>query len=190
MSKSDHPLIIGSGTKHSVSVSEHTGNASTPKNKVRSGAEHKSEKIALNNQEEQTGKTTVSVDQKQDEQVNGNLIAKAGVSVSIQTVTKDANTNNNQKIEGKAINDIQENVLKSIDDKTSADGIHNTASPNDQNVKVRTDSIAENVQAIDSVKISENIQPINIGKTADTGPVKLINESAATNKAKLLTAKA
>lgn len=187
MSKSDHPLIIGSGTQHSVSVSEHTGNASTPKNKVRSGAEKKSEKVAVNDEAEHVGKTTVKVDPKQDEQLTGNLIVTAANSENIQTVEKGPQSNNSQKIEGEALNELSSQELKNDAEKENFDGIHKAASATVQNLKVIIEPIRDNIQAINTDIASENIQEISIDKVLESSAIKLSGKLESENKAEILT---
>ena len=189
MSDSDRPLIIGSGTKHSVSVSEHTGNANSPKNKVHSDTEKKAEKAAINEKRELAVKTKVIAEQRQDEQLDGNLIVKAAISENIQTATKGINTDNSQKIEGEALNKLSAQELKNGAANEILDGIYKTSSALDQNVKVNLESIKENIQAINSDINSENIQEISFDKAIEPNDIKLSGEFETKNKAKILTDK-
>ena len=189
MNDSDRPLIIGSGTKHSVSVSEHTGNANSPKNKVHSDAEKKAEKAAINEKQEHARKTAVIAEQRQDEQLDGNLIVKAAISENIQTGTKGINTNNSQKIASEALNKLSAQELKNGAANEILDGIYKTSSALDQKVKVNLESIKENIQAINSDINSENIQEISVDKAIDPNDIKLSGEFEADNKAKILTNK-
>jgi len=189
MSDSDRPLIIGSGTKHSVSVSEHTGNANSPKNKVHSDTENKAEKAAVNEKRELAGKTKVIAEQRQDEQLDGNLIVKAAISENIQTATKGINTDNSQKIEGEALNKLSAQELNNSAANEILDGIYKTSSALDQNVKVNLESIKENVQVINSDINSENIQKISFDKAIEPNDIKLNGEFETKNKAKILTDK-
>ena len=173
MSDSDRPLIIGSGTKHSVSVSEHTGNANSPKNKVHSDTEKKAEKAAINEKRELAVKTKVIAEQRQDEQLDGNLIVKAAISENIQTATKGINTDNSQKIESEALNKLSAQELKNGATNEILDGIYKTSSALDQNVKVNLESIKENIQAINSDINSENIQEISFDKAIEPNDIKL-----------------
>ena len=189
MSDSDRPLIIGSGTKHSVSVSEHTGNANSPKNKVHSDTEKKAEKVAINEKRELAGKTKVIAEQRQDEQLDGNLIVKAAISENIQTATKGINTDNSQKIESEALNKLSTQELKNGVANEILDGIYKTSSDLDQNVKVNLESIKENIQAINLDIHSENIQEISFDKAIEPNDIKLSGEFETNNKAKILTDK-
>ena len=189
MNDSDRPLIIGSGTKHSVSVSEHTGNANSPKNKVHSDAEKKAEKAAINEKQEHARKTAVIAEQRQDEQLDGNLIVKAAISENIQTGTKGINTNNSQKIESEALNKLSAQELKNGARNEILDGIYKTSSALDQKVKVNLESIKENIQAINSDINSENIQEISFDKAIEPNDIKLSVEFETDNKAKILTDK-
>jgi hypothetical protein len=189
MSDSDRPLIIGSGTKHSVSVSEHTGNANSPKNKVHSDTEKKAEKAAVNEKRELAGKTKVIAEQRQDQQLDENLIVKAAISENIQTATKGINTDNSQKIEGEALNKLSAQELNNSAANEILDGIYKTSSALDQNVKVNLESIKENIQAINSDINSENIQEISFDKAIEPNDIKLSGEFETKNKAKILTDK-
>ena len=189
MNDSDRPLIIGSGTKHSVSVSEHTGNANSPKNKVHSDAEKKAEKAAINEKQEHARKTAVIAEQRQDEQLDGNLIVKAAISENIQTGTKGFNTNNSQKIASEALNKLSAQELKNGAANEILDGIYKTSSALDQKVKVNLESIKENIQAINSDINSENIQEISFDKAIEPNDIKLSVEFETDNKAKILTDK-
>ena len=189
MSDTDRPLIIGSGTKHSVSVSEHTGNANSPKNKVHSDTEKKAEKAAVNEKRELAGKTKVIAEQRQDQQLDGNLIVKAAISENIQTATKGINTDNSQKIESEALNKLSAKELKNGVTNEILDGIYKTSSALDQNVKVNLESIKENIQAINSDINSENIQEISFDKAIEPNDIKLSGEFETKNKAKILTDK-
>ena len=189
MNDSDRPLIIGSGTKHSVSVSEHTGNANSPKNKVHSDTEKKVEKAAINEKRELAGKTTVIAEKRQDEQLDGNLIVKAAISENIQTGTKGFNTNNSQKIASEALNKLSAQELKNGAANEILDGIYKTSSALDQKVKVNLESIKENIQAINSDINSENIQEISFDKAIELNDIKLSVEFETDNKAKILTDK-
>jgi len=189
MSDSDRPLIIGSGTKHSVSVSEHTGNANSPKNKVHSDTEKKAEKAAVNEKRELAGETKVIAEQRQDQQLDGNLIVKAAISENIQTATKGINTDNSQKIEGEALNKLSAQELKNGVANEILDGIYKTSSALDQNVKVNLESIKENIQAINSDINSENIQEISFDKAIEPNDIKLSGEFETKNKVKILTDK-
>ena len=189
MNDSDRPLIIGSGTKHSVSVSEHTGNANSPKNKVHSDAEKKAEKAAINENQEHARKTAVIAEQRQDEQLDGNLIVKAAISENIQTGTKGFNTNNSQKIASEALNKLSAQELKNGAANEILDGIYKTSSALDQKVKVNLESIKENIQAINSDINSENIQEISFDKAIEPNDIKLSVEFETDNKAKILTDK-
>ena len=189
MNDSDRPLIIGSGTKHSVSVSEHTGNANSPKNKVHSDAEKKAEKAAINEKQEHARKTAVIAEQRQDEQLDGNLIVKAAISENIQTGTKGINTNNSQKIASEALNKLSAQELKNGAANEILDGIYKTSSALDQKVKVNLESIKENIQAINSDINSENIQEISFDKAIEPNDIKLSGEFETKNNAKILTDK-
>ena len=189
MSDSDRPLIIGSGTKHSVSVSEHTGNANSPKNKVRSGFENKSEKVAINDKGERAGKTPVIAEQRQNEQLAGNLILKAAISEKIQTATKGINKNNSQKIESEALNKLSAQGLNNDIANEILDGIYNTSSAVDKNVKVNIESIKENIKAINIGIDSENIQEISFDKALESNTIKISDKLESQNKAKILTDK-
>ena len=189
MSDSDRPLIIGSGTKHSVSVSEHTGNANSPKNKVHSDTEKKVEKAAINEKRELAVKTKVIAEQRQDEQLDGNLIVKAAISENIQTATKGINTDNSQKIESEALNKLSAQELKNGATNEILDGIYKTSSALDQKVKVNLESINENIQAINSDINSENIQEISFDKAIEPNDIKLSGEFETKNSAKILTDK-
>ena len=189
MNDSDRPLIIGSGTKHSVSVSEHTGNANSPKNNVHSDTEKKAEKAAINEKQEHARKTAVIAEQRQDEQLDGNLIVKAAISENIQTGTKGFNTNNSQKISSEALNKLSAQELKNGVANEIIYGIYNTSSDLEQNVKVNLESIKENIQAINSDINSENIQEISFDKAIEPNDIKLSGEFETKNKAKILTDK-
>ena len=189
MNDSDRPLIIGSGTKHSVSVSEHTGNANSPKNKVHSDTEKKVEKAAINEKRELAGKTTVIAEKRQDEQLDESLIVKAAISENIQTGTKGINTNNSQKIESEALNKLSAQELKNGATNEILDGIYKTSSALDQKVKVNLESINENIQAINSDINSENIQEISFDKAIEPNDIKLSGEFETKNNAKILTDK-
>lgn len=189
MNDSDRPLIIGSGTKHSVSVSEHTGNANSPKNKVHSDTEKKVEKAAINEKREFAGKTTVIAEKRQDEQLDESLIVKAAISENIQTGTKGINTNNSQKIESEALNKLSAQELKNGATNEILDGIYKTSSALDQKVKVNLESINENIQAINSDINSENIQEISFDKAIEPNDIKLSGEFETKNNAKILTDK-
>lgn len=68
MSKSDPPLIISSGTKFSVSVSEHTGNAQRPQNHVKSGQDTNKTQSESVKEQKLTDKPVAVVDGKDIDQ--------------------------------------------------------------------------------------------------------------------------
>ena len=186
MNDSDRPLIIGSGTRHSVSVSEHTGNANSPRNKVHSDAEKKAEKAAINEKAENTGDSSTIVDQIKGKQQKEGLKVNANINENIQATAKDINLNNNKKIDSEALNEISGNGFKNDITKERLHDIHKIPSVDEQNLKIKIESIQENTQAFDAGIDSQNIQEIGIDKNAAPNTVKLNTESALPNKAKLL----
>jgi len=186
MSDSDRPLIIGSGTRHSVSVSEHTGNANSPRNKVHSDAEKKAEKAAINEKAENTVDSSTIVDQIKGKQQEEGLKVNANINENIQATAKDINLNNNKKIDSEALNEISGNGFKNDIAKERLHDIHETPSVDEQNLKIKIESIQENTQAFDAGIDSQNIQEIGIDKNAAPNTVKLNTEPALPNKAKLL----
>ena len=170
MNDDDFSGIVRSGSQHSVSVSEHTGNAKNPKNMVVS---HEEETEARKRAFEQKALAALEADKAQTaalaaqtEQVPA---SDAAANANVQKVAADQAVTNRQAIpraEGVATNvqNVATDVLEANHQQVGADTIQDNiqsignnkgAAPNVQTVSA--DVIAANQQKIAADKKLENL---------------------------------
>lgn len=144
MSKDEFSGIIRSGSSHSVSVSEHTGNAKTPKNIVRADTDGpEAKKIAF----EKKKAALIEAKQTLAAAVEQHVENVAGVGSSdpnIQNVDAGALESNKQKL----------GADKGTNENRQAIGADALSKANIQGVN--TASIASNLQSIGADNISAN----------------------------------
>jgi len=167
MHDDEFPTIIGSGTDHHVSVSEHTGNAKTPQNNVSSHeAEIEARKHAFEAQ------ALVALEEKKA--LAAAIAAheahaapqETAADANIQKISADKNTNNRQTIanDGAAKPNVQTigSELQQDNIQTLAGG--NTAK-NTQSIAADK-AITNNRQSIDQPPQVKNVQTIPTEVTA------------------------
>lgn len=152
--------IVRSGTSHSVSVSEHTGNAKTPKNIVTSHPEEtEAKKVAFETKEDldlhlqqlvNEMDASKQVRPPQADKIHVNIQA-AGIdpqTANTQTIGHDALQDNHQKLEGGSQLATNHQTLIG----------QTSGGPNVQGVLVNT--LTDNVQAIPNETLQDNHQEL------------------------------
>lgn len=161
MSKEDFPGLIRSGSSHSVSVSERTGNAKTPKNYVQSADDKAAakkiefeKKIAASNDAK---KALADALDQHDENVAGGV----ALDQNIQSVEASSLESNTQKLASdKAANQNRQSIDADASSKANIRGI-NTDSIDVNLQTIGSDNIAANRQNIPQAKgIASNVQGI------------------------------
>lgn len=151
MNDDDFSNIVRSGAEHHVSVSEHTGNAKTPKNIVVS-------------HEEETEARKRAFEQKALAELEAEKALAAALAEHIEHVPSDTNTTdaNIQKIAGDTA--AQNRQAIAADGATVANVQSVSTDVLDANIQnIGTDSIKTNVQNIGADKgISTNVQNVSI----------------------------
>jgi hypothetical protein len=150
MSDDDFSGLVRSGTQHSVSVSEHTGNAKTPKNVVVS---HEEETEARKRAFEQKALAALEAERALaaalDEHTDNKVSDEAHADTNIQKVAADKQAANRQSLPG-------EEASKPNVQSVSTDAIE----ANRQ--KVGTDKIQDNIQSLGHDKgIGANVQGVS-----------------------------
>lgn len=155
--------IVRSGTSHSVSVSEHTGNAKTPKNIVTSHAEETlAKKLAFEEHEDADlflDKIAQEIDSAHSvnptaphDDTNGpNVqdISSKGLDKNVQNIPADARKDNQQKLDDRGHDTRNRQTLET----------HPNQDANVQGVPI--DTIDTNVQAIPTESLNDNHQKLD-----------------------------
>ncbi len=197
MHDDEFPTIIGSGTGHSVSVSEHTGNAKTPQNHVSSHEEEtEARKHAFEAQE------LAALEEKK---ALAAALAEhthlppqdAPADTNIQKIANDKDTKNRQSVDdGGAVKaNVQsistENVkanVQSIGSDHLQDNIQSLASdkgPATHRQGISTDAVAPNVQALATEGSTANNQTIHNGPVPATNAQGITTDGIASNEQNL-----
>lgn len=161
MHDDEFPTIIGSGTEHHVSVSEHTGNAKTPKNMVTSHEEEtQARKLAFEAQERAALEEKKALAQALAELGTHSSPPSPSTDANIQKLAADKNTKNSQAIAG---SDAVKPNIQTIASDSSQDNRQSVA--NDKNAETNrqvlaTDGIGENRQEVGVDHMVDNHQSI------------------------------
>lgn len=170
MSDDSFSGLIRSGTSHSVSVSERTGNAKTPKNIVQSEADKAAAKkiefekqIAASND----AKKALAADLAQhDENVAGGV----ALDLNIQSVEASSLELNTQKLApDKAANQNRQSIDADASSKANIQGI-------------KKDNVDVNLQAIGSDNIAANLQNIPLANGIEKNVQGVVSDAITTNK--------
>ena len=195
MNDDDFSGIVRSGSQHSVSVSEHTGNAKTPKNIVLSREEEtearkrafeekalaaleaeKALAAALAEHTEHVASDGASTDTNiQKAATNKDPINRQGIAgevaakPNVQNVSTDALETNKQKL---GADKIQDNIQSVGNGKGTAANVQNIAA----------DVMATNQQSVDSSKIATNKQSIAGEKSPEANRQGISTDVVAPNQ--------
>jgi hypothetical protein len=200
MNDDDFPNLVRSGTEHSVSVSEHSGNAKTPHNKVTSHEEetearkHAFEEKALAALEAEKALAAAlaehtpyfapddAADSANIQKIDGNTEAKnhqvihddQGPSSNVQNISTDGLNANQQLIESTTVSDNIQSL-----------GHEKGVAPNVQNVPA--DGIAANKQQIEGGKGIQDRRPGVPTDTFSTNHQNIPTESISDNLQRIPT---
>ncbi len=194
MNDDDFSKIVRSGSEHHVSVSEHTGNAKTPKNNVVS---HEEETLAKKRAFEQQVLAALEAQKALAdalaEHAELDIPNDGAQDANIQKVADKQTANNLQSIAGDAaakpnVQNVSTDVLEANKQQVSTDKIqdniqtvsnNNVVAANIQNIAA--DAIAANVQSISNGNIAANTQKIAGDKAIETNRQGIPTDVIASN---------
>ena len=168
----DIPSFVGSGSPHHVSVSEHTGNAKTPHNKVVS---HEEETLArkLAFEKHKADSDSVKTPDAKDAAANVQTVQPDEMAANVQKIAADAAPANRQALTpnarpGANVQDIPTEViapnLQGIHTDTLGANRASMASPeqsNDNRQTVHADAAADdNRQKVNAPTLAANVQGV------------------------------
>ena len=167
MNDDDFSNIVRSGSEHSVSVSETTGNAKTPKNFVVSHEqETQARKLAFEQKALAALEAQKALSDVLAEHAQQDLANDGAQNANIQKVADDQAADNLQKLTGAGatrpnVQNVSTDGLEANVQQVSTDKIH------DNNQALGTNKgIAANVQNISADAIAANVQSISNGHIA------------------------
>lgn len=178
MNDDDFSGLVRSGSKHSVSVSEHTGNAKTPQNKVMSHEEETEalkrsfEEQALAAQEEEKALAAALA-----EHTHALDLPDTATDANIQIITGDKGIKNNQTV---ANDGAAKANLQSIP----------TSAPKANSQTIESETYIDNIQALSSEKAAANRQSMADDKAIDTNRQAIDTQAQPKNRQSISTEEA
>jgi len=158
MNDDDFPNLVRSGTEHSVSVSEHSGNAKTPHNKVTS---HEEETEARKHAFEEKALAALKAEKA--------LAAALAEHAPYFAPDDAAESANIQKIDGNT-------------EAKTHQVIHDDQGPSSNVQNISTDGLNANQQLIESTTVSDNIQSLGHEKGVAPNVQNVPADGIAANK--------